>query len=414
MKENYFMRQDADRIIKASINAVLPDEAVKKALVNKDFGKGRVYLVAAGKAAWQMAKTAVDTIGDRIETGIVITKYNHVNGDIPKVRCYEAGHPVPDMNSFTATKAAIDLVSDLDKEDTILFLLSGGGSALFESPLVSGEELADITNQLLASGADIVEINTIRKRFSKVKGGKFAKLCAPASIYSIVLSDILGDPLDMIASGPAYPDMSTCEQAVSIAKKYKLTLSENQWKLLNEETPKSVSNVETIVTGSVRNLCRAAYDECKLLGYEPVILTDMLSCEAREAGRFLSAIAASNQNSDKSIAYIAGGETVVHLTGNGKGGRNQELTLAAAIGLENCVDTAVFSVGSDGTDGPTDAAGGYADENTIQTLKEKKINVYEVLKNNDAYNALKETDGLIITGATGTNVNDVSVLLIKR
>lgn len=414
MKENYFMRQDADRIIKASINAVLPDEAVKKALVNKDFGKGRVYLVAAGKAAWQMAKTAVDTIGDRIETGIVITKYNHVNGDIPKVRCYEAGHPVPDMNSFTATKAAIDLVSDLDKEDTILFLLSGGGSALFESPLVSGEELADITNQLLASGADIVEINTIRKRFSKVKGGKFAKLCAPASIYSIVLSDILGDPLDMIASGPAYPDMSTCEQAVSIAKKYKLTLSENQWKLLNEETPKSVSNVETIVTGSVRNLCRAAYDECKLLGYEPVILTDMLSCEAREAGRFLSAIAASNQNSDKSIAYIAGGETVVHLTGNGKGGRNQELALAAAIGLENCVDTAVFSVGSDGTDGPTDAAGGYADENTIQTLKEKKINVYEVLKNNDAYNALKETDGLIITGATGTNVNDVSVLLIKR
>lgn len=414
MKENYFMRQDADRIIKASINAVLPDEAVKKALVNKDFGKGRVYLVAAGKAAWQMAKTAVDTIGDRIETGIVITKYNHVNGDIPKVRCYEAGHPVPDMNSFTATKAAIDLVSDLDREDTILFLLSGGGSALFESPLVSGEELADITNQLLASGADIVEINTIRKRFSKVKGGKFAKLCAPASIYSIVLSDILGNPLDMIASGPAYPDMSTCEQAVSIAKKYKLTLSENQWKLLNEETPKSVSNVETIVTGSVRNLCRAAYDECKLLGYKPVILTDMLSCEAREAGRFLSAIAASNQNSDKSIAYIAGGETVVHLTGNGKGGRNQELALAAAIGLENCVDTAVFSVGSDGTDGPTDAAGGYADENTIQTLKEKKINVYEVLKNNDAYNALKETDGLIITGATGTNVNDVSVLLIKR
>lgn len=408
------LRQDADVIIKSAINAVLPDEAVKNALENKEFGKGKVYLVAAGKAAWQMANACVDTIGDRIEAGVVITKYDHVMGDIDKVICYEAGHPVPDNNSFKATEAAIDLVSNLTEEDTVVFLLSGGGSALFEKPLIKGDELADITKQLLACGADIIEINTIRKRFSSVKGGRFAKLCEPASIYSIVLSDIIGDPLDMIASGPAYPDRSTSEQAVNIAKKYNLKLTKEQWDLLSKETPKELTNVETNITGSVRNLCNAAAKSCEDIGYSPIILTDMLSCEAKEAGSFLAAIAKSNQNITKSVAYIAGGETVVHLTGNGKGGRNQELALAAAEGISDCSDTAIFSVGSDGTDGPTDAAGGYVDNNTKTKLADAGVNIYDVLKDNDAYNALKITGGLIISGATGTNVNDVSVLLIRR
>lgn len=408
------LRQDADLIIKSAIKAVLPDEAVKMALTGKEFGTGRVYLVAAGKAAWQMAKAASDTMGDKIEAGVVVTKYDHVKGDIPKVTCYEAGHPVPDENSFIGTQAAIELVSDLSEEDTVLFLLSGGGSALFEKPLIPGEELADITKQLLACGADIVEINTIRKRLSAVKGGRFAKICEPARVYSIVLSDIIGDPLDMIASGPAYPDSSTSEQAISIAKKYDLKLTDKQWDLLAKETPKTLQNVTTNITGSVRNLCNAAADSCRELGYKPVILTDMLTCEAREAGSFLASIAKSNQNVSESVAYIAGGETVVHLTGTGKGGRNQELALAAADGLADCVDTAIFSVGSDGTDGPTDAAGGYADTKTKELLSKECINIFEVLQNNDAYNALKITDGLIMTGATGTNVNDVAVLLIKR
>lgn len=408
------LRQDADLIIKSAIKAVLPDEAVKMALTGKEFGTGRVYLVAAGKAAWQMAKAASDTMGDKIEAGVVVTKYDHVKGDIPKVTCYEAGHPVPDENSFIGTQAAIELVSDLSEEDTVLFLLSGGGSALFEKPLIPGEELADITKQLLACGADIVEINTIRKRLSAVKGGRFAKICEPARVYSIVLSDIIGDPLDMIASGPAYPDSSTSEQAISIAKKYDLKLTDKQWDLLAKETPKTLQNVTTNITGSVRNLCNAAADSCRELGYKPVILTDMLTCEAREAGSFLASIAKSNQNVSESVAYIAGGETVVHLTGTGKGGRNQELALAAAYGLADCVDTAIFSVGSDGTDGPTDAAGGYADTKTKELLSKECINIFEVLQNNDAYNALKITDGLIMTGATGTNVNDVAVLLIKR
>ena len=206
------LREVSDHIIEEAIKAVLPDAAVKRALEGKTFS-GKVVLVAVGKAAWQMAKAAEECLGDRIDRGVVVTKYDHVKGEINRCTCIEAGHPVPDENSFRGTQAAIDAVTGLAAEDTVLFLISGGGSALFEKPLISGEELSDITNQLLACGADIVEMNTVRKRLSAVKGGKFAKICEPAHVYAIVLSDILGDPLDMIASGPACPDTSTCEDA---------------------------------------------------------------------------------------------------------------------------------------------------------------------------------------------------------
>ena len=287
---------------------------------------------AAGKAAWQMAYAAVQALG-RVDGGVVVTKYGHVKGEIPGISCYEAGHPVPDDNSFAATEKALALVQGLTAEDTVLFLLSGGGSALFEKPLVPGGELQDITNQLLASGADIVEMNTIRKRLSAVKGGRFAQHCAPARVFSIVLSDILGDPLDMIASGPAVPDSSTCAQAFAIAEKYRLNLSEQAKALLAQETPKALDNVTTHITGSVRELCTAAAKVCRKLGYAPLLLTDRLCCEAREAGSFLSAIARTHAGQGKKLAFIAGGETVVHLTGKGLGGRNQELALAAAPAL---------------------------------------------------------------------------------
>lgn len=405
------LRNIADSIIDAAIKAVLPDEAVKRALENKEFA-GKVVLVAAGKAAWQMAKAASDYLGDRIDKGVVITKYDHVKGAINKVECFEAGHPVPDENSFNATQKAIDLVSGLTSDDTVLFLLSGGGSALFEKPKITGEELQDITNQLLACGADIVEINTIRKRLSEVKGGRFAKLCEPAQVFSIVLSDILGDPLDMIASGPACADSSTCEDARHIVAKYNLKLSDKAKKLMDIETPKSLDNVTTLINGSVRELCRAVESECIKYGYEPVILTDQLCCQAKEAGSFLASIAKTHYASGRKLAYIAGGETVVNLTGHGKGGRNQEIALSAAAGIDGMDNVVVFSIGSDGTDGPTDAAGGYSDGMTAAVLRNKGIDIFDVLKDNDAYNALKETDGLIITGPTGTNVNDVAVLLI--
>lgn len=407
---NLTLRKDADAIIAASLKAVLPDEAVRRALQSFQPKSGRVLLVATGKAAWQMAHAAVEALGS-VDGGVVVTKYDHVKGAIPGVDCYEAGHPVPDDNNFAATEKALELVQGLTEEDTVLFLLSGGGSALFEKPLLPGGELQDITSQLLASGADIVEMNTIRKRLSGVKGGRFAQACAPAQVFSIVLSDILGDPLDMIASGPAVLDTSTCEQAQAIAGKYHLKLSEQAKALLRQETPKVLDNVTTQITGSVRQLCAAAANVCQKLGYEPVLLTDQLCCEAQEAGSFLASIVRTNVGQGKKLAYIAGGETVVHLTGKGMGGRNQELALAAAPGLTG-LNAAVFSVGSDGTDGPTDAAGGYVDGDTAETLAAGGWNVFDTLQNNDAYHALQAADGLIITGATGTNVNDVAVALV--
>ena len=406
------LRSHADRIVESAIQAVLPDEAVIRALEGKTF-PGRVILVAAGKAAWQMAMAAWGVVGDAITAGVVITKYDHVKGPIGNLLCLEAGHPIPDENSFFATEKALELTADLTESDTVLFLLSGGGSALFESPLISGEELQDITSQLLASGADIVEMNTIRKRLSRVKGGKFALHCAPAQVFSIVLSDILGDPLDMIASGPACPDSSTCQQAVQIAKKYGLQLSRNVWHLLQQETPKDLSNVQTQINGSVRHLCQAAAQACRSLGYKPVILTDLLSCQAKEAGSFLASVLKTHAADGENIAFIAGGETVVKLTGKGKGGRNQELALAAAPHLADLPGSALFSVGSDGTDGPTDAAGGYVDYQTFQTLTAQGVSVYQVLEDNDAYHALQKCDGLIVTGPTGTNVNDVCVCLYR-
>ena len=385
---NASLRKDADQIVRESIAAVLPDEAVRRTLKDYRPGAGKTLLVAAGKAAWQMAKAAVDTLG-QVDGGVVITKYGHVIGEIPGVVCYEAGHPVPDENSFAATKKALELVENRSAGDTVIFLLSGGGSALFELPLISGEELQDITRQLLASGADIVEMNTIRKRLSAVKGGRFALACAPAKVLSIVLSDILGDPLDMIASGPAYPDSSTCKQAKNIAAKYELKFSPDAEKLLNEETPKELHNVETHINGSVRELCAAAAAAAQKLGYDPIILTDQLCCEAREAGSFLASILKSHFQSDRSLAFIAGGETIVHLTGHGLGGRNQELALAAAPGIADIPGAAVFSVGSDGTDGPTDAAGGYVDGETCAALAERGISVFDMLRDNDAYHALQ-------------------------
>ena len=408
MKEQ--LRRDAEHIVRSAIASVLPDRAVERALEGMEF-PGRVFLAAVGKAAWQMSRAAVDCLGVPIAGGVCVTKYGHVRGPIEGVECIEGGHPVPDGNGFRGTERILAMTGDLRETDTVLFLLSGGGSALFEKPLISGEELADITGQLLACGADIVKINTIRKRLSAVKGGRFAQWCHPARVEAVVLSDVLGDPLDMIASGPAAADSSTCAEALAAAREYGLRLSEKAWSCLNTETPKELPNVHTQVIGSVRQLCTAAAAECEKLGYEPVFLTDLLSCEAREAGRFLAAILRSHARSGRKLAFLAGGETVVHLTGRGKGGRNQEIALAAAEGLAG-LPGCVISVGSDGTDGPTDAAGGYADGDTLAELAQLGLRPAAVLRDNDAYHALRAVGGLIFTGPTGTNVNDVSVALL--
>ena len=412
MSEN--LRKDADRIIDRAIKESLPDSAVRKALQEFPETKGKVVLIAVGKAAWQMADAAYGFLGERITSGVVVTKYDHSKGRIGNLEIYEGGHPVPDENSYRGTSAAIKAVEGLGEEDIVLFLVSGGGSALFEKPLIPSSDMARLTSELLASGASITEMNTIRKRMSAVKGGKFALLCKPAKVFSIVLSDIIGDPLDMIASGPAYPDSSTREEAEAIAEAYGLTLTDEMKKLLAEETPKSLDNVETHVTGSVRELCASASRAAEELGYKSFVITSYLSCIAREAGVMMADIAMHNKDSKESLAFIMGGETVVKLTGKGKGGRNQELALSAAPLLSSVENAAVFSVGSDGTDGPTDAAGGYVDSDTLSILKAKGVDVQKVLEDNDAYHALEKCGGLVITGPTGTNVNDVSVLLIKR
>ena len=406
------VREDGNQIIEAALTSALPDVAIKEALAGINFNQGRLIVVSIGKAGWQMAKAASVVLGEKIDEGFVVTKYGHVQGEIQRFTCFEAGHPVPDQNSFNATKMCMEAVSSLKEDDNVLFLISGGGSALFESPIISGAHLADITEQLLKSGADIVEINTIRKRLSQVKGGRFAQLCNPGHVFSIILSDVIGNPLDMIASGPAHVDTSTSEDALRIIDKYGIVLPAEIKSMLLQETPKELHNVSTFIAGDVEKLCTSAKDKAKELGYKTLILTKSLACQAKEAGLFLGAIAKDHQK--EKIAFICGGETVVKVTGNGLGGRNQELALMAALEISGLKNTVIFSVGSDGTDGPTDAAGGFVDGTTYARLKEAGINVFKVLEDNDSYNALKAVDSLIVTGPTGTNVNDLTVVLIDN
>lgn len=405
------LRKNAEQIARGAIEAVCPDEAVRRALEQVTL-TGRVYLAAVGKAGWQMAAAAVKYLPVPLTRGIVVTKYHHVMGPLEGVECYEAGHPVPDENSYRATEAVLEMTRDLTEEDTVLFLLSGGGSALFEKPLVDPQVLQDITKKMLASGADIVKINTLRKRLSGVKGGRFALWCSPARVESIILSDILGDPVDMIASGPAAADPVTAEEAVAVAREYGVDTDETVVELLKQETPKQVPNVHTQIIGSVRELCRAAQAQAEALGYETVFLSDRLDGEASDTGRWLAEQLLTYRGSGRKIALLAGGETVVHLKGTGLGGRNQELALAAAEALAGAEHAAIISVGSDGTDGPTDAAGGYVDGETMADLAKAGMDYRAMLDNNDAYHALQAVNGLVITGPTGTNVNDVTIALI--
>lgn len=411
------IREDALMIIQESIKAVLPERAVMKALENKNFS-GDVVVISIGKAAWNMAYAAKEKLKQKVSKGIIVTKYEHSKGPIEGFEIIEAGHPVPDENSVIGATKALELVSNLNDGDSVIFLVSGGGSAIFEKPMegIALEDIMDLTNQLLGCGADIVEINAVRKHLSDVKGGRFALHCK-ANIYAIVLSDVLGDRLDSIASGPAYPDKSTSEEALNVIKKYKLQVSEQVLKILKIETPKEINNCETVITGSVSQLCSAASKVAEDLGYHPLLLTSTLDCEAREAGRFLAAIGREIKKGTglkPPIAVIMGGETVVRLRGKGKGGRNQELCLSAALGIEGIKDLVIFSVGSDGTDGPTDAAGGIVDGETAARIRMSSVIQPEVyLDKNDSYNALKASGDLVITGSTGTNVNDLMVLLCK-
>jgi glycerate 2-kinase len=408
------LHRDAHGMIYEALESVKPQSAVRKALTALPDDCKSLYLLAIGKAAYSMAEAAAEILGDRIIEGIVITKYGHVQGELKNIVSFEAGHPIPDENSLKATRKALELADRLTADDRLIFLISGGGSALFEHSDLSLSELQEINRQLLTSGADIVSMNTLRKRFSNVKGGQFAERVKPAHIFSIVLSDVLGDRLDMIASGPAYPDHSTSEEAKRIVVDYGIELSEQAIALLDKRMPQNLPNVTTEIVGSVRGLIDKAEAEAKARGYETIVLSDKVDCEARELGQFLGTLAEKKgREKRRKLAVILGGETVVTVRGDGIGGRNQEIALASVPYLANVPGSLVFSVGSDGTDGPTDAAGGIVDNTTLEKLAQAKFDVTDVLKRNDSYTALKAVGGLLITGPTGTNVNDLTCLMLS-
>ena len=410
------LKSDAEKIYTGAIRANLPDSAVDEAMKHFRLPRGRLILVAIGKAAWKMAKRAEYIVTEKfhgsIDSGTVITKYGHTEGKIGNFDIFEAGHPIPDENGIRATEAALELTRGLSPDDTVLFLVSGGGSALFESPLCSPRELADITEKLLASGADISEINAVRKHLSRVKGGRFAEHIAPAKFFAVVLSDVLGDRLDTIASGPTAPDRTTAADVERILKKYGIEVDPRTLSAMMRETPKKITNGEHHIGGSVTELTKSARAICEELGYRAEILTDSETGYAREVGARLADIAIQNADTDTPLSFIIGGESVVKLKGNGLGGRNQETALSAAPIIKGYDNIAVFSVGSDGTDGPTDVAGGYSDGESYEKMTRAGINPEEYLENNDSYNALLASDGLIFTGPTGTNVNDIAVALV--
>ncbi|MFO7881925.1 MAG: glycerate kinase [Kosmotogaceae bacterium] len=412
------LRKTALYIFNESIKKVLPDRAVKEKLLKLHFDED-IFIVAIGKAAWRMAQSTVETLGDKVKNGIVITKYSHSKGHIDKLDIYEAGHPVPDENTIKAAKQLLYKLSQIDKKTRILFLVSGGGSSLFELPRegITLSDLQKITESLLKSGANIVEINAVRKHLSAVKGGRFAEIASPMKITTLALSDVLDDKIDSIASGPAYPDSSTSNEAISILKEYNIDISKEISNALKKETPKSLNNIESFIIGNVTMVCEEALKIASEMSYNATILTTSLDCEAREAGKFFGSmiheINAENRPLKRPCVIIAGGETVVHVTGNGKGGRNQELALSAAIKIKGLDKAILLSAGTDGTDGPTDSAGGLVDGFSYSRLLNKDVNPVDELKKSNSYNALEKSGDLVKTGPTGTNVNDLILIIVE-
>ena len=404
------MLSDARTICLKAIEGCLPDKAVKNAL--SSFPDEEFYLIAVGKAAYEMALAASEVL--KIKKGIVITKYGHSKGKIDNIEIYEAGHPLLDENGVMASRKVIELCHCLEKDDKVLFLLSGGASSLFESPLIELNELQKINDQMLKKGLSIYEINTIRKKLSAVKGGRLADLCYPAEVYGIILSDVLGDKLDIIGSGPTVKDETDGKDALRIIDQYDIEINDNTRKIIENSVSGKAVNARNIIIGSVRILCEKAAEEAEKLGYRPIILNDHIDIEARQAGDYLFSEAIKYLDDKENIALIMGGETIVHVGGKGLGGRSQELVFSQIRKLDGLDNVLLMSVGSDGTDGPTDAAGGYADGDSYRKLAEKGLDFEMILENNDSYHGLQAIDGLIFTGPTGTNVNDITLALIRN
>jgi glycerate 2-kinase len=435
-------RQKVLPVLSAALEAVDPVNAVKSHMSRTgdelrigertyDLSRYRnIYVLGGGKAGSSMARATEQILGDRLTQGLINTKYGYL-AETQIVRINEAGHPIPDSAGMTGARAMVEIAAAASEGDLVICLISGGGSALMTLP-VEGITLADmeaLTSALLRCGATINEINTIRKHLSQIKGGNLSRVAYPAEVVSLILSDVVGNPLDIIASGPTVPDSSTFSQAFAIVEEYGLLqdLPSSIVKHLSRgkegiasETPKPGDPVfertYNLIIASNEVAARAAIAKAEELGFNTLLLSTFVEGEAREVAHVFSAIAKeilhSRQPVPEPACVVAGGETTVTIRGEGKGGRNQELALAAAIQIKALNEVMIVTLATDGTDGPTDAAGAIADGSTLQRAGKQGLSASEYLANNDSYHFFEALDDLLITGPTNTNVNDLTFVFV--
>jgi glycerate-2-kinase len=441
-QRNQKARKLALESLETALNAVDPKQILKSKLLLKNstlkvdehsFNLEKlknVYVIGGGKASGSMAETLEQILGKRITDGLVNVPHGSKN-KTNKIKLHEASHPVPDEAGVEGTRNMLDMVEHAERNDLIICLISGGGSSLMPLPR-GGISLADtreMTQALLKSGATINEVNTVRKHISDFKGGWLAKKAYPATILNLILSDVVGDPLDFIASGPTVPDSTTFSDALEVLKKYGLwaeapksirhVLSEGE-KGLIPETPKAddvaFKEVRNVVVGNNRSSSMAACEQLKSAGLNTLLLTATLEGEARHIGVMLASIArevsVSGNPVQRPAGMVAGGETTVTVTGKGVGGRNQELVLAAASKLRESDGIVLASLSTDGIDGPTDAAGAVVDGKTVMRALKMGLAPEKFLAENNSYRFFSRLGDLVFTGPTGTNVNDVSVIVV--
>jgi glycerate 2-kinase len=437
------LREDASRIFYKGLEAVEPRAAVKRNcrleegtlhIGNSTYDISKVkniYVIGSGKASAPMAAAVEDILGDRITSGIINVKYGHT-AEVKRVKLVEAGHPVPDENGQAGAQAILDLAKTAGAGDLLICLVSGGGSALLPLPCegMTLKDKQDTTSVLLACGATIHEINAIRKHLSGVKGGQLARAAYPADIISLMLSDVIGDDLDVIASGPTVPDYSTYQDCMDIFSKYGIVqkLPEKIIRHMEAgiagnlpETPKkgdpAFEKTKNLVIGSNIDAVETAKAEAESLGYNTIVLSSMIEGETKEVALVHGAMAREVLKNGYPAAapacILSGGETTVTIKGDGKGGRNQEFALAAAMDIAGQENIVVLSGGTDGNDGPTDAAGALSDTRTIERAEEMKLSPQTYLNNNDSYHFFEKLGDLLKTGPTNTNVMDVRIMLIS-
>ncbi len=439
-------RRDAVQAVQdAALAAVEPGKAIRRHLFRDgdvlvvadrryDLNQfEHIWIAAGGKAAAPMVTALASILGDRLAGGVAVTKYGHseVGNRKSGVVIREAGHPVPDASGLAGARQIAELAEKAGPNDLVICPISGGGSALLTLP-APGIELADLqvlTDQLLRSGATINELNTVRKHLSQIKGGGLARLAAPAAVISLILSDVVGDPLDVIASGPTAPDPTTYADAWAVLEHHQLidraprpVLTRLQAGLdgTAPETPKPddpiFGRVQNVIVGSNRLAAEAAVAAAREQGFNTLLLSTFVEGEAREVARVAVALAKEIVHYDRPVAppacIVWGGETTVTVRGNGKGGRNQELALAAALALDGYRDVALLALATDGTDGPTDAAGALVGGETLSRAQKRGLIPTDYLARNDSYRFFQELGDLIITGPTQTNVNDLLMLFV--